>query len=126
MACPMRGYGCAGTQNDRLEEAVILSTDTACVLHRLYIGIADGISYTRVWTCRYSKKNLPLSVILRAHLYTCIYACAHGRTSPRQSKGAHMEICERLSACAVPECTNHIYIASYGLYSYGCTRMYQP
>ena len=27
-ACLLRGYGCAGTQNDRLGEAVILSTDT--------------------------------------------------------------------------------------------------
>jgi hypothetical protein len=25
-ACPLHGYGCAGTQNDRLGEAVILST----------------------------------------------------------------------------------------------------
>ena len=27
-ACPLRGYGRAGTQNDRLSEAVILSTGT--------------------------------------------------------------------------------------------------
>ena len=41
-ACPLRGYGRAGTQNDRLSEAVILST---------------GTPIPAQWTCRRRRRD---------------------------------------------------------------------
>ena len=40
-ACPSRGYGCAGTQNDRLSKAVILSTSTPIPARWTCIGDAE-------------------------------------------------------------------------------------
>ena len=76
-ACPFRGYGRDGTQNDRLGEAVILSTGTAIpaqwACHR---RCRDSLDVAAVGRQVQRRAAASLDIHLAASVQTCVQACA--------------------------------------------------
>ena len=68
-ARPFRGYGRAGTQNDRLGEAVILSTSTPYLRNDHAVGIAEIDLYDIVDSSTTGLRWHGL------HMHSCVHAC---------------------------------------------------